>query len=137
MRRAKSMSSLVGFDAPTTFHLKGQGVSTMSKAQEIVINIGPDGSASGLHFDEFDLGFLGKKEISRASEIFFNDMTQKWDVVLPGNSNPVSDDAKGFATYEAARHFEVDWLQGCMKIGAKPDDPEGIKMAETVRKAMI
>lgn len=102
--------------------------------KELVIDLNTKGAATALYFDEFNLGFLGEKlSIKRASEIFFNDTTQKWDIVLPGDTYPICEAVKGFNGYDEARKFEVSWLQECRKEGVDPVDRAGIKIAETIR----
>jgi hypothetical protein len=100
---------------------------------EYVFDVSGEGSVSGLHFDSFDLGFLGKKEISRASEILFNVETQLWDVAVPGQK-AACPAARSFASYEKARAFEVDWLQECRKFGFAPQSLVGEKLASVVRR---
>ena len=102
--------------------------------QELVIDIDTDGKTSAMHFDEFDLKFLGKKKITRASEIFYNDSTEKWDITLPGDSKPVSEVVQGFDGYDKARNFEVEWLQACRKGRCDPHSPVGISTAVQLRK---
>lgn len=91
-------------------------------AQTKVFTIQPDGTASGLHYDEFDLGFLGKKEIGRASEILFDEDKQTFYVELPQlqcRFAPVYRDPRrpwfleGFPGYDQARKFEVMILETC------------------------
>ena len=97
--------------------------------KEIVIDIAPGGQAQGMNFDQFDLGILGKKKITRASEIIFNETTQLWDVWLPGADKA---SVTGFSGYDIARSFEVDWLQGCRKAQIDPRSMEGADMAMAV-----
>jgi hypothetical protein len=108
-----------------------------SKPQEIVIDINPTGKVEGMHFDQFDLGFLGDKRVERASEIMHNSTTQKWDIVLPGMTLPVCDSVQGFDGYDTARNFEVSWLQACRKEAVHPNDPEGVHLASTLRDNMM
>ena len=62
----------------------------MNMNKEIVIDCKNDGTVSGMHFDEFDLGFLGKKTVRRASEIIHNPETDLWDILLPTQITPPS-----------------------------------------------
>jgi hypothetical protein len=100
---------------------------------EMVINFNTDGSVYGLHFDEFDLGFLGKKSIKRASDLVFNEDTQLWDIHLPEAFGPVCDGVSGFPSYKAARDFEVEWLQQCMLEKCAPDSEKGVEVAQSLR----
>lgn len=102
--------------------------------KELVLDIGNDGSAQAMHFDEFDLGFLGKKKISRASEIMHNEETDLWDIYLPEKNMPECIWVMGFDGYDEARKFEVSWLQECRKAGVSPDSPNGRHIAKIVRK---
>lgn len=103
--------------------------------EELVIDILKNGKVEALHMDEFDLGFLGDKKISRASEIKFNSETQRWDIILPDRVVPESPDVTGFSAYDEARLFEVLWLQGCRKAGVKPYVAEGWNIASNIRNA--
>lgn len=100
--------------------------------KEMIVNIDGDGTVSGLHFDEFPLSFLGKMKVGRASEIFFNEETQKWDVKLPDQDEPLWH-TSGFDSYEVAREFEVAWLQGCMKKNVSPTGAVGLAIAARLR----
>ena len=120
---------------------------------EIVMSIDCAGKIKGLHFDEFDFGFLGSKAIDRASEIVFNSGTQSWDVIIRDSLKSGSHqgqgsityampseiegyqvpESSGFDSYEIARRFEVDWLQGCKKRSVDIDSPEGRQLALELR----
>jgi len=99
---------------------------------EIVMDISSTGKTTGLHFDDFDFSFLGEKKIGRASEIFFNEAEQNWEVILPGGFIPVPE-AAGFASYDVARAFEVKWLQGGMKEEVLPESTRGRSVASESR----
>lgn len=101
--------------------------------KEIVLDITTGGQAEGLHFDQFDLGFLGKQTITRASEILFHHAEQLWGVWIPGESKA---SATGFSSYETAREFEVAWLQECRKQSIDPRSHRGLKLAEDLRSKM-
>lgn len=101
--------------------------------KEIVINIAEDGPVTALHFDEFDLGFLGQKKVERASEILFNEDSQDWRIEIPDLTprNPAFSGTppdvytiSGFSGYDVARAFEVDFLQACMKRNVSPHSRE-------------
>lgn len=83
----------------------------MSKTQDIVIRIDAVGTVHGLHYDNFDLGFLGPKQIERASEILFDDDSQTFYVLLPGFTVPTGHSLRGFPKYDMARSFEVFLLE--------------------------
>lgn len=98
--------------------------------EEIVIDIGPDGAATGLHFDEFPLNILGDMEIKRASSIVWDESNQLWTVVLADREErDMPDPCFGWHRYDDARDFEVKWLQECMKAEVKPLSKEGLRFA--------
>jgi len=93
------------------------------KQGEIVIDFNDTGTVEGLHHDEFDLKFLGRKIVGRASEIFHDADSDTWYVLLPhqvemGDSYSA---ARGFVSYDQARRFEVVWLNECRKRGFRTD----------------
>lgn len=102
---------------------------------EIVIDIATLGSAEALHFDEFDLGFLGAKRIARASHILFDAEAQRWCVAPVGGALRVNPALSGFVGYDEARRFEVAWLQACRKGDLAPESPEGLALAASLREA--
>lgn len=104
---------------------------------ELVIDINPRGKVEALHFDEFDLGFLGPKNISRASEIHFNTETQLWDIILPDRVTPECSSVAGFDSYDKARNFEVLWLQACRKGRTNPYTAAASRVALNLRKTYI
>ncbi|MCK5307057.1 MAG: hypothetical protein KAJ73_00460 [Zetaproteobacteria bacterium] len=106
---------------------------TAGTQKEMVIDFSPAGPVEGMHFDQFDLNFLGKKKVTRASEIFHNGDSDKWDIILPGDDFPCCEAATGFPGYDTARQFEVNWLQECRKIEVAPDSKRGIAMAMGLR----
>lgn len=89
----------------------------MSKPKVIVIDLSPEGAASGMHFDGFPLGFLGKMQVARASEIVFNEHNQQWDIDLYGANESERFTIEGFPGYDLAREFEVDFVQLCRSQG--------------------
>jgi hypothetical protein len=101
--------------------------------EELVIDISPEGKVEALHMDEFDLGFLGKKKISRASEIHFNEESQLWDIILPGRDKPENEAVMGFVSYDVARSFEVEWLQAARKNRVSPESTPGHILAIRIR----
>lgn len=98
-----------------------------------VVSVTPEGGLKGLHFDDFDLGQFGNKTVKRASEIFFNDMAQHWDVLLPNQYHPFLS-ASGFKSYEEARNFEVIWLQECAMRGIDAYSNLGEEVAGEIRE---
>ncbi len=96
---------------------------------DMVFSINRFGATEGLHFDQFDLGFLGDKRVHRASEIIFNEQEQHWEVWLPLAPTP---SAIGFQGYDEAREFEVLWLQECRRRGIEPYEGEGQDIADAM-----
>lgn len=102
----------------------------------MVVTFNEDGEVNAMHRDIFDLGFLGRQEITRASEILFDEAQQKWAVHLPdgkGGYGRAILAARGFALYNEARDFEVRWLEHCALRGVEPMSFEGIAIANTER----
>lgn len=87
-----------------------------------IIRVDRYGTVRALHYDDMDLGFLGPKQIGRASEIMFNDQTQSFYVEFP----QLKDGARqpgfvcGFKGYDDARAFEVMLLETCAKNHVNP-----------------
>lgn len=110
----------------------------MDKQDFMVIDIGAAGTVSAMHRDTFPLGFLGNQQITRASEITFQEATQNWDVCLPdemasGWTAP-SIYLTGFATYDSARKFEVLFLEHCALQSIAARSKEGTELACKLRK---
>lgn len=105
----------------------------------MVIDFTSDGTAQAQHRDGFPLGFLGKQEIERASEIVFNDETQQWDihVRIPGGGFALHSAAMSFAGYDIARKVETRWLDECRSQDiTDPISGPGIRALLAVRKAL-
>ena len=100
--------------------------------KELIIDIDNTGKVESLHMDEFSLGFLGKMEITRASEIKFNEKSQDWDIYIPFKSK-LYKIIGGFEGYDVARDFEVRWLQECRKRGIHPMDYFAKKIAAVLK----
>lgn len=116
----------------------------MEQQDFMVITFSGTGEVSAMHRDEMPLGFLGKQEIKRASEIKFNDGTQLWDVELPTGTKVHDADvwattapATGFRTYNGARKFEVLWLEHAALEQVQPLSERGVQIAQTLRAAYV
>lgn len=113
------------------------------KTDFMVITFDENGGASAMHRDQMDLGFLGKQQIKRASEILFNEVTQLWDIYLPtalihDSEGWVTDkNAQGFESYEQARSAEVAWLEMCAIDGVPPLSTVGVGNLCIVRLAIL
>lgn len=105
--------------------------------QPMVISFDPAGPVNALHRDEFTLDFLGARTITRASDIRFDEQTQLWDVWLPeapGSQNFFRvEEAAGFPSYNAAREFEVQWLDACLLAGVDAFEDLGRSIASQIR----
>ena len=101
--------------------------------ENLIVDISPGGNVEALNTDAFDLGFLGHKQISRASMIIFEEDSQTWYLEIPGHSSVDAPSIRGFAGYEQARNFEVIWLQSCRENSVKPMSADGISIASTMR----
>lgn len=100
----------------------------------MVIDFKPNGSVEAMHRDKFNLSFLGKQSIQRASDIKFNDDTQQWDIhfAIDGEFIPL-DAARGFDTYDDARRMEVRFLEFCRLHDIIPNSPEGENLLTVLR----
>jgi hypothetical protein len=105
----------------------------------IVISFDEEGGAEALHIDKFDLGFLGKKHITRATDIKFDDEGQTWTIYLldKNGENPelAWKGCKGLPSYEVARSVEVAWLNLCRVNGVNPRGGEGNTFLNKARLA--
>ena len=103
-----------------------------------VIDFSPDGQVQAMHRDGFDLGFLGERSITRASDIKFNETTQSWDIWLmaKGRNEWLSSNAQGFAGYDIARKVEVRWLDESRLEGVPPSSSRGCEILAQVRTSM-
>ncbi|KGP00293.1 hypothetical protein JT27_18355 [Alcaligenes faecalis] len=107
----------------------------------LAITIHPDGTTQAMQRDELDLGFLGPRRVQRATEIMFNDQTQKWDIEPTnaichgGEPGLESEHLRGFDKYEQARKIEVTWLNTCRSVGVPPCSCAGIDILKGVRQA--
>lgn len=114
--------------------------NNMDKPQDsLVITFDPCGGAESLHIDQFDLGFLGKKHITRATDIRFEDASQDWTIYLldaQGNNPYLAwKGCKGFPSYEVARTVEVAWLNLCRLNETDPRAGDGHTYLNQARKA--
>lgn len=107
----------------------------MRANQELVLNFSETGVVSGMHMDQFDLGFLGKKSVERATEIKFDEDAQTWGLYLPIINGwlPVPE-GMGFGSYEVARRFEVSWINICRAKDIQPSSEEGRTVLSRVRE---
>lgn len=101
----------------------------------MVIDFRADGAVEAMHRDQFDLSFLGKQDISRASDIKFDSDTQLWDIhVAEGEAFIMVAEAKGFPTYDEARRMEVRWFEACRLHSIPALGQEGINLLKVLRK---
>lgn len=114
--------------------------NSLDKPQDaLVITFDALGGAESLHVDQFDLGFLGAKHITRATDIRFEDTTQDWSIYLldAEGDNPTLawKGCKGLPSYEVARTVEVAWLNLCRINETDPRDGDGHTYLNQARKA--
>lgn len=102
---------------------------------ELVIEFDCKGHVAAMHNDNFDLGFLGDKKITRQTDICFNEGTQNWDIIyLDGGERVTNSVLDKFGCYEEARAFEVRWLNECRLLGANPAKLDGMTIAAELRE---
>lgn len=101
----------------------------------MVIDFTPEGTVEAMHRDRFDLGFLGRQSIHRASDIRFNEDAQSWDIWLAkGDTFVPVEQATGFESYDDARRMEVRWLEFCRLHDLSPFSPEGRNLVVVLRE---
>lgn len=101
----------------------------MGSVNYMVIDFDPQGGAESMHREELlDLSFLGKQSITRASDLRFNETTQKWDiwVCVENDFKTPPPAACGFSSYSECRDVEVRWFEVCRRAGVAPLSSEGI-----------
>jgi hypothetical protein len=107
-----------------------------------VIDFKPTGEVEAMHNDKFDLGFLGRKSVERATDIRFFQSSQQWDIYVPKPWPHVGGEfqhvrgAEGFATYEGARQVEVAWLNSCRRDGVEPTSAAGLELLRQIRSTL-
>lgn len=97
--------------------------------QTMVISITTTGRVGSMHFDNFNLAFLGDREIKRASDIVFSQQAGTWDIYMDdgtGAFTVTSPQVSGFKDYEEARRFEVKWLNECRLREVAPTTSYGL-----------
>lgn len=98
---------------------------------EHVIDFSPQGTVHAMQSDKFDLGFLGRQQIKRASEIVWLEDKQQWQILVEHENPGVFDSplcSALFAGYEAARKFEVEALNACRLAQVQPASLAGQKL---------
>ena len=105
----------------------------------MILDFAEDGVAESMHHDGLPLTFLGDMEVSRASEIRFNSLTQKWDIELieGGKSLGVVPASCGFYGYDIARKVEAQWLSQCRLHGAHPFSESGVLILTGIRNKPV
>lgn len=94
----------------------------------LVIDFLDDGCVEAMHVTQFDLGFLGNKSVKRATEILFDENTQKWYLSLCTDAGPHPLPKYQWLDYDTARDAEVVWLNSCRRGGIDPTTPHAAKM---------
>ena len=75
------------------------------------IRITEDGEVMSMYNEEFLLNFLGRHNITRLTEILFNEDTQSFYIKHCHTGELIAD---GFDTYSSAVKFEIDWFERAM-----------------------
>lgn len=107
----------------------------------MVIDFRPDGAVEAMHRDSFDLGFLGKQKIRRATDIRFDEAAQTWTIFLADchadgpETFTIVEEGRGFPTYDDARKMEVRWLEMCRLHGIHPRSQEGTALLTILRQS--
>lgn len=110
-------------------------MSALTSENIMVIDFSTTGGVEAMHRDSFDLSFLGKQSISRASDIRHNEETQKWDIYVALDDNFVDvAQAHGFDTYEDARRCEVRWFELARLHSVPPTSDDGRNLLAVLRK---
>lgn len=104
--------------------------------QEHTIVIGAGGAVTAMHNDNFNLGFLGRMTIERASEIKWDEENQNWGIwfAVGGEFVEPSPEYGGFDSYNTARDFEVAVMNHCMAQDLSPVSPQARRWAATHRR---
>lgn len=105
-------------------------------SKELVIDFAADGHVQAMHMDNFDLGFLGSKSVTRATEIKFDESSQSWGLFLPATSGDgwvKVQHGDGFASYEEARSYEVAWLNICRAFAYCPHSQDAVAVLWSLR----
>lgn len=101
----------------------------------MVIDFREDGGVEAMHRDSFNLAFLGKQSIARASDIKYSEDTQSWAINVAADDGFVEvPTARGFETYEEARKMEVRWFEMCRLHSVSPLGQEGLAILAVLRK---
>jgi len=70
-----------------------------------VLHFQPDGTGAGLYTERIDLQQIGRLDVTRASEIEFNDTTQHWEVFDYTGSKVHSDPSREACLRWERHHF--------------------------------
>lgn len=103
---------------------------------EHVVSIDPTGRVKAMHTDAFPLGFLGKQNIERASDIRWDEDAQYWSIWfnIDGRFEAPPIEYQGFGSYEEARRFEVEVMNSSFLADLAPLDPHILRWAATHRR---
>lgn len=101
----------------------------MAGTKSMVIDFTSEGGVEAMHRENIlDLGFLGKQEITRASDIKFDSATQTWGIWVAdgqGGYHAPPKYADGFVGYEDARSVEIAWFERCRLHDWEPMSDDG------------
>ncbi len=106
---------------------------------ELVVSVSPSGGVRSMHDDRFPMGFLGKQQIKRASDIRWNEEEQTWEIwwyvrddEFEGFAEP-AEPYRYFHSYELAREFEVNIMNCSLRTGYHPISNEMLLEATLLR----
>lgn len=101
-----------------------------------VMTIKSDGEISMLQSDKFDIRFLGKMVMERASNIVFDYDDQMYRILIAEREDePHPDELRRFPLYEDAKSFEVMYLQSARMCNYDPLSPVMAALAPDIRAA--
>lgn len=98
---------------------------------DLVIDIKENGAVRSLHSDGFDLRFLGRARVKRATSILFDEDKQAWVVLAVNGLEAYTVDAI-FDSYEGARDFEIKWVNACLMGDVEPGSKNGLNIAQGI-----
>lgn len=114
----------------------------MSQQKHMVVAIDCNGQVEAMCQENIlPLGFLGKQEIRRASELKWDSNTDSWAIHVAketeGEFHEPYPEATGFPTYDDARDAEVVWFSECRRQDVQPQSEAGHLILQTMRPTFV
>ena len=101
-----------------------------------VMTIKSDGETSMLQSDKFDIRFLGRMKMERASNIVFDYDDQMYRILIAEREDEKHpDELRNFPLYDEAKTFEVMYLQSARLLNLDPLSEPMHAIAPTIRGA--